>query len=66
VKSSLLLACLLLLVPLQAHAYVDPGTGAYLVQALLALVGAGAFYLRHPRALIKRLWNKLMRRPDDK
>jgi hypothetical protein len=29
-------------------AYVDPGSGAYMVQMLFAMVGVGLFYLRHP------------------
>lgn len=31
-----------------AMAYIDPGNGAYMVQVIFTLVGAGAFYIRHP------------------
>lgn len=44
-----------------AHAYVDPGTGAYLVQALVAVVATGMVYLRTPLKLLKALWAKIRR-----
>lgn len=40
-----------------AFAYVDPGTGAMLVQAVLALFVAGVFYLRNPSQLWRDLRN---------
>lgn len=42
--------------PTVALAYIDPGNGAYMVQALFALVGAALFYLRHPIRSLKELW----------
>ena len=51
-----------------AYAYIDPGTGAMLVQALLAVIAAFLFYLRNPKALLSDLagWIKrlLSRRQD--
>jgi hypothetical protein len=38
----------LAMVPTLAQAYIDPGSGAYMVQALFALVGAVMLYARHP------------------
>lgn len=43
----------ILLFPGVAHAYVDPGTGAYLLQLLIALFGAVAFYAARPRQLFQ-------------
>jgi hypothetical protein len=43
-------------------AYVDPGNGAYMVQALFALIGAAFFYLRHPIRSLKELWHWLSTR----
>lgn len=40
-----------------AFAYVDPGTGAMLVQALLAVVAAAIFYFRNP----DQLWRDIKR-----
>lgn len=44
-----------------AFAYVDPGTGAMLVQAVLALFVAVVFYLRNPSQLWRALQNWLKR-----
>jgi hypothetical protein len=55
------LACLLL-APNLALAYIDPGNGAYMVQALFTLVGAALFYLRHPVRTLKESWHWLLGR----
>lgn len=43
------------LAPGLALAYIDPGNGAYMVQALFTLVGAALFYLRHPIRTLRSL-----------
>ena len=45
---NLLLSCgaLLLCSPIKAHAYADPGTGAFVYQAAYAAFLGGTFYLR--------------------
>jgi len=48
---------ILAMAPTVALAYIDPGNGAYMVQALFALVGAALFYLRHPIRSLKELWH---------
>lgn len=45
-----------------AYAYIDPGSSAYLIQALVALVAAVAFYIRHPVTLIKDLFKKIFKK----
>jgi len=52
---------LILCLPETSFAYVDPGTGAYLVQALLALAGATIFYVTHPLELLRRIKAKLLK-----
>ena len=47
-----------------AFAYIDPGSGAYMVQALFALCGAALFYIRHPIRTIRSLGNRLFRRSN--
>lgn len=47
------LSVFLLLYPNLAYAYVDPGTGAYLLQLLIALFGAIVFYATKPRQLFQ-------------
>jgi len=39
--------------PSVAYAYVDPGTGAYLLQLLIALFGAVVFYASRPMQLFR-------------
>jgi len=46
----------LAMAPTLAFAYIDPGNGAYMVQALFALMGAAFFYLRHPIRTLKSIW----------
>ena len=41
-----------------AHAYVDPGAGAFLLQILAALGVGGLFYLRRLRTALKKLFSR--------
>jgi hypothetical protein len=43
--------------PSIAYAYVDPGTGAYLLQLLIALFGAVVFYASRPMQLLQLIRN---------
>jgi len=60
-----LLLCLLALVmmPVTAHAYIDPGTGSMLFQSLLAVLFGIGVAFRKIRDLIARLWAFVLRRP---
>lgn len=60
-RKIILLGLLAACTPQVSLAYVDPGTGAYLVQGLAALAGAVAFYISHPRELLRRMREKLTR-----
>ena len=51
----LLLLPLLLTTPVQARAYTDPGTGAFLYQAAYAAFLGGSFYFRK---WLNRFWPK--------
>ena len=42
-----------------AHAYFDPGTGAFIVQAIIAFFAAITFYLGYPIRLIKNIYQKI-------
>lgn len=44
-----------------ALAYIDPGNGAMLVQAFLALVASAVFYFRNPSQLWRDLKNWFIR-----
>jgi len=63
-RKLLLLSVLFVCLPQTSFAYVDPGTGAYVVQALAAVVGALVFYTTHPRELLRRVKGMFRRRKD--
>jgi len=41
------LACFLALLPLPAHAYIDPGSGSIVLQMVLAAIAGGVFFFRN-------------------
>jgi hypothetical protein len=55
VRALLLWMPLLLVVPVKAYGYADPGTGAFVYQAAYAAFLGGTYYLRR---LLDRLWRK--------
>jgi len=55
VRALLLWMPLLLVSPVKAYGYADPGTGAFVYQAAYAAFLGGTFYLRR---LLNRLWRK--------
>lgn len=59
------LSAVALCLPQTSFAYVDPGTGAYVVQALVALAGATVFYITHPLELLRRVKRRLLKRKDE-
>jgi hypothetical protein len=44
-----------LMTPAIAFAYVDPGTGAYVVQSIMALIGVTTFYAMRPFRYLRNL-----------
>ena len=63
-----LTAWVMLFVPRSAQAYIDPGTGSYILQTLLAILFAAGFTLKiYWRHAVGFLRVKLSRkRPDQK
>jgi hypothetical protein len=51
-------AVVALTIPAVAFAYVDPGTGAYLVQSIMAVIGAATFYAMRPIRFLRNLFTK--------
>lgn len=51
-----------------SHAYIDPGTGSFIIQSLLAIIGSIIFYLGYPIRIIKNIYNKIFgrKKKDDK
>jgi hypothetical protein len=54
-RALLLLLPLMLFTPSKSFGYADPGTGAFLYQALYAAFLGGSFYLRK---ILDRIWGK--------
>jgi hypothetical protein len=52
-RKYLFLGVVMIFLPSVAQAYVDPGTGAYLLQLLIAVFGAAVFYISKPAELLK-------------
>ena len=44
------------LIPRDAQAYVDPGSGFLLIQGVLAVIGGIIVFIKNPVATCKRLW----------
>lgn len=55
VRTALVCLPLLLVTPSKAHAYADPGTGAFVYQAAYAAFLGGAYYLRK---ILDRIWGR--------
>lgn len=58
------LGVVLLLWPVAAHAYVDPGTGLLMLQGLFAALGALVIFVRHPIKTVRRLIARLRGRDE--
>ena len=57
---------LFFLSPKLVHAYLDPGTGSYLLQIIAAVFFTGLFMFKHWQKKIKELLRKLIFRKDKK
>ena len=44
---------------LDAYAYFDPGSGAFIIQAIIALFAAITFYLGYPIRVLKKIFRKI-------
>ena len=60
-----LIALVLMTAPGAAMAYIDPGSGAYMVQAIFTLVAAGLFYARHPIRSLRTFWRWVSNRSGE-
>jgi len=45
--------------------YIDPGTGSYLVQVIVAAVLGVAFFFRNIKNYIKAFFTRSPKKPDD-
>lgn len=59
------LVCFSLCAPAEAHAYIDPGSGALIWQALLAAFFGGLFYYRRAVGHLKAWFSAKSKKPDE-
>lgn len=59
IKSVLYIVILFFLFPKLAHAYLDPGTGSYLFQILIAGLLGSLFFVKNIINKIKKLFKKV-------
>ena len=45
-----------------SFAYIDPFTGSFIIQAILAFFASVVFYLGYPFRIIKKIYKKLSRK----
>lgn len=57
---------LIFLFPSYALAYIDPGTGSFILQAILAFFATIFVYLGYPIRFIKSVFNKLFKKKNKK
>ena len=50
---------------IEAHAYLDPGTGSVILQALFGILGAIGAYITLYWRKLKNLFNKIFKRKKD-
>ena len=57
----------LFLIPFKhSLAYVDPGTGAFIIQSFVAIIGAIFFYLGYPIRVIRGIFHKYFNKKNKK
>lgn len=44
----------------QSYAYVDPGTGTFILQTIIALISGLFFYLTNPKLLLRKIKIKII------
>ncbi len=49
-----------------ANAYIDPGTGSFIIQAILALGASVIFYIGYPFRIFKNIFNKIFKKNTNK
>jgi hypothetical protein len=57
-KLTLVVFTLFLLIPTKTHAYLDPGSGSYLIQILVASIAGAGILIKTQWDNIKRIFGK--------
>ena len=48
-----------------AHAYIDPGTGSFIIQAIMTIGASIVIYLGYPIRFVKNLYYKIFKTKKD-
>jgi hypothetical protein len=65
IKLFLILAFLQLLFPRNAHAYLDPATGSYVLQIIIAAVVGGLFLIKQYFAKIRTFFKNVFSKEEE-
>ena len=55
-----------LILTFPAYAYLDPGTGSMIIQALIGILATAALFLTNLKIKIKLLFRKIFKKKDQK
>ena len=61
-KLKIILTLLIVCFSQPSFAYIDPFTGSFIIQAIVAFFVTVAFYLGYPIRIIKKIYNKLSKK----
>ena len=59
------LLTIFILLPVNAYAYFDPGTGSYIIQIILAFLASCYFFITNPIKFIKNYFKKIKKKSKD-
>lgn len=62
IKNYFLFLAIMFCYSTNAYAYIDPGTGSFIIQSILAIGGAIVFYLGYPIRIIKNIYYKIFKK----
>ena len=48
-----------------SYGYIDPGTGSFIIQAILAIAASIFFYIGYPIRIIKKFFQKIFKKKKD-
>jgi hypothetical protein len=61
-KLALLVFFILMTTMGYSYAYIDPGTGSFILQGIIALGASIFFYLGYPIRIVKSMFNKIFKK----
>lgn len=59
-----ILISIILIISSPAHAYIDPGSGSIIAQALMFIIAGFGIFYGYIKSKIKNIYNKLLKKKD--